>query len=207
MTYQEQFFAAVELLGVLDRAYYTPARMAGMRDYLLDSTSGRHALVYDQLVAQFPTIARQFVRPHDPIHELGRRCHSYSDLFNDTWRKRGGEKAPWFLLTVGEVKFRGESVYEVTEQKVITTFQRGFQREEALDVHVWLTFEDMTIVDLTIMASLLRLGWIDRKHYKQSPVVVGKAAQLADFEYQPLLVDNDFARRIDQLEWARRERR
>jgi len=200
MTYQEQFFAGVELIGMLEREYYTSERMAGMRKYLLDATSAKRAPEYQEFVPGLPKIARQFVRPHDPVRELGRRCHIYSDQFNRAFRAHIGDGAAWFFLTIGEVKFRRESVYDITEQKVISVFQRGFQPNEELGVHVWLTFEEMTIVDLTIMASLLRLGWIDRSEYDRNPVVVGKAEQLTDFEYQPFLVDNDFAGRVDRFQ-------
>ena len=148
--------------------------MAGTRDYLLDSTSARRAPDYEAFLPELPEIARRFVRGHDPIRELGRRCHSYSDLFNRNFRSRVGEGAAWFFLTIGEVKFRRESIYHVTEQKVITSFQRGFRPDENLGVHVWLTFEEMTIVDLTIMASLLRLGRIDRANMNVIPSSWGK---------------------------------
>lgn len=200
MTYQEQFFASVELIGVLEREYCTPDRMANLRDYLLESTSEKRAPKYQEFVPDLPKIARRFIRGHDPISELGRRCHIYSDQFNRAFRARAGSGAACFFLTIGEVKFRRKSVYDITEQTVITVFRRGFQPDEELGVHVWLTFEEMTIVDLTIMASLLRIGWIEQSEYDRNPVVVGKAAQLAEFEYKPFLVDNDFAARVDRFQ-------
>lgn len=200
MTYREKFFVAAELLGMLDRVNCPPAAVAGTREYLLDANSGRHAGVFQEFHRHLPDIARKFVAEYDPIAELGRRCHSFSDLFNRGWRARGGERAPWFFLTVGEVRFRGESIYQVTEQKVIETYQRGFQPNEELGVHAWLTFEDMTILDLTIMASLLRRETIGPADYRRQPVVFGRSDTLVDFEYHPYLVDNDFVARVDRYE-------
>lgn len=158
----------------------------------------RNADVYKKMVPIISEIARKFASKHDPITQLGRRCHTLSDNFNRGWSAHVGNMPIWLLLTVGEVKYKQESVYDITQSKVEDCVRRGFQPNEALGVHVWLTLEDMTIFDLTIMASLLRLGWISKAEYDARPVIIGKPEELQDFVFVPYLVDNDFVAKVDR---------
>ncbi len=197
--YFQQFRAGIELAGKLDKVFRRDPRLIkGFLDYIDDANSPKNANAYGSVIPIITDLARRFVARHDPIHELGRRCHSFSDAFNRGWRSQVGDKPIWLLLTIGEVKHRNNSIYDVTKSKVVDCVRRGFQPSETLGVHVWLTLEDMTIFDLTIMASLLRLGWISPIEYKMNPVVIGKSDELSDFGYTPYLVDNDFVAKVDR---------
>lgn len=197
--YYEQFKAGIELAGQLDKVYRRdPRRIKGFLEYIDDANSPKNTNAYGSVIPVISDLARRFVGRHDPIHELGRRCHSFSDAFNRGWRSQVGDMPIWLLLTVGEVKHRNNSIYDVTKSKVADCVRKGFQPAETLDVHIWLTLEDMTIFDLTIMASLLRRDSISPIEYKMTPVVIGKPDELTDFTYIPYLVDNDFVRKVDR---------
>lgn len=125
-------------MAILDREYYSTDLLASLKAYLVDSTSGKHADAYDQFLLMLRALALKSIERHDPIGDIGRRCHVVSDLFNRAIRKHFVDAPFWLFSTIGEIKYRGDSVYDVTQEKVIQSHQRGFRPDETLDVHVWL---------------------------------------------------------------------
>jgi len=73
---------------------------------------------------------------------------------------------------------------------------QGPRDGEDLPVHVWLTVEDMTVLDLTILASLRHRGQYEGH---SEGMLVWKANDPGDFLFEPLLVDNLFATRVDNV--------
>lgn len=197
--YSGNFLKGIDLAGTIDPIFAADSgKIDSFKSYIVDAISGRHDDIYDKVRPILAGHAHRFVAAHDPHKELGRRCHVFSDHFNRAWRASLPNNPIWLLLTIGDVKHRGESVYDVSEFDVVQAAKCGFRPDEPLRVHVWLTLEDMTIIDLTLMASLLRLKWVSESEYKEMPVVIGKPDELADFEYTPYLVDNDFVSRVEQ---------
>ena len=197
-TYTGNFLKGIDLAGTIDQTFIDDSgKIESFKSYIADAISGRHDDVYAQVRPVLTTLAHKFVAAHDPHQELGRRCHVFSDHFNRRWRTNP-DNPIWLLLTIGDVKHKGESVYDVSEFDVIRTVKRGFRPDEQLKIHTWLTLEDMTIIDLTLMASLLRLNWVSESEYRKIPVIIGKPDELSDFEYTPYLVDNDFVARVDK---------
>jgi hypothetical protein len=196
--YTDNFLKGIGLAGTIDPVFVKDgSQVESFKRYITDAVSGRNDDVYAQVRPVLTTLAHRFVAAHDPRQELGRRCHVFSDHFNRQWRNVPNNPI-WLLLTIGEVKYKGDSVYDISEFDVIRTVKRGFRPDEPLNVHAWLTLEDMTIIDLTLMASLLRLNRFTEPEYRKMPVVIGKPDELADFEYTPFLVDNDFVARVDR---------
>lgn len=199
--YLSAFLEAVDLAAALDGASGSRVWFNRVKDYVADyAENPRFAARYDGVAVQLASLARQQIAHLDPVNVLGRRCHVVSDSFLTKFREHiPHDRMVGLLMTIGEVCYRGRSVYDVTRERAAQVYVRGFQPAQTLDVHVWLTFEDMTIVDLTVMASLLRLGWLGMKEYERAPVIVGRAETLMDFQYIPYLVDNDFALRVDRF--------
>lgn len=195
--YLSLFLQGIDLAGTIDEEFLKDSRKVdAVKSYILDATSGRHDDVYQKLRPVLSAMANQSISGLNPYEQTGRRCHIISDLFNRRWRQDPNNPI-WLFLTIGDVKHKGESVYDVTDFDVIHAIKQGPKPDIPLKVHAWLTLEDMTIVDLTIMASLLRLNWVSEGEYAKMPVVSGKPEELVDFEYTPYLVDNNFVARVD----------
>ena len=55
----------------------------------------------------------------------------------------------------------------------------------------------MTVIDLTIMETLAHRGEIKESELKENPIVIWREDIDSDFNYEPFLVDNEFANRVD----------
>ena len=133
---------------------------------------------------------------HSPF-KIANACHSVSHAFRENFR-RLPEVGSLFALaiTVGNVYYRGENIYQASHDSIRDLIRTGPRDGEELPVHVWLTLEDMTVLDLTILSSLRQQG---RHDGDQDGMLVWKASDPGDFYFEPLLVDNLFATRVDHI--------
>ena len=100
-------------------------------------------------------------------------------------------------ITIGNVYYRGQNVYKTTKSKIKQILAEGFQPTKTLDVHVWLTLSDMTVVDLSILSTAEAKG-SEIKKYSDSHVLIWRDGQPSDFHYEPLLVDDQFYEKVDR---------
>lgn len=87
-------------------------------------------------------------------------------------------------------------IYQASRDSIGDLIRTGPRDGEDLPVHVWLTLGDMTVLDLTILASLRQQG---RDDGGQDGILVWKASDPGDFLFEPLLLDNLFATRVDNI--------
>ncbi|MGR5235247.1 hypothetical protein [Vibrio rotiferianus] len=104
-----------------------------------------------------------------------------------------------FKLTIGNVYYKGSNVYETSKAKIKQMVKLGPQLSETLDLHVWLTLDDMTIYDLSIIPTLRAKGYIKGKRESSPEVLVLRPGEESDYEYRRLLVDNGFFHRVDKI--------
>ncbi len=104
-----------------------------------------------------------------------------------------------YKLTVGNVYYKGSNVYKTSKTKIKQMIRSGPQLSETLDLHVWLTLDDMTIYDLSIIPTLRAKGYIKHKQGSSPEVLVFRPGEKSDYEYRPLLVDDSFFHRVDRI--------
>lgn len=132
------------------------------------------------------------------LGQLGRSaahgCHAISNGFLRTWE--GTPLAGGFPLavTIGNVRFRGKDIYGADVQTVLGLLRAGPTSGAELPVHVWLTLDDMTVFDLSIKPTLRAMGVAD---LSGDEVLSWTDREPSDFEFEPLLVDNNFFERVD----------
>lgn len=139
----------------------------------------RHAMEFISLTGQ------------TPFDMIG-RCVNASVLVHDLLRSRAIAEP---LITIGNVAFKGRSQFEITEASLQSELQRGFNPEapdETLNVHVWLTFPDMTCLDPTIKPSVAWHGKRRRLQREESILVLDGKTKNSKFEFFPLLVGTGF---------------
>jgi hypothetical protein len=193
--YRQHFLAGIEFLGEVDCRSDRKA-IALERDFVASFDLGEDRASNRAVITMAAQMAREWLRPHDPWRVIGRRCHDFSHGFHRLWRDKAGGALMQLWVTVGEVRYRGESVYGIDRAKIDECVRSGLGADKPVGVHVWLTFEDMSILDLTIMASLLRLGRVSPDQYMRMPVVCGRPEELEGLEFIPYLVDDDFRERV-----------
>ncbi|MEI4931117.1 hypothetical protein [Aeromonas caviae] len=125
-------------------------------------------------------------------------CHSVSQQFYENWMSQPiGDVVP-VAITVGNVKFRNREIYKVSKSSIKKTIARGFCPDESLELHVWLTFSNMTVLDLTIVPTLIYKGLASLDDFDGCQYVIWKEGEGEEFDYIPLLQHNNFMYEIDR---------
>lgn len=131
--------------------------------------------------------------------DLANLCHSVSQQFYDNWMSQEvGNIAP-VAITVGNVKYKGMEIYQVSKSSVKRIMAKGFCPNESLEVHVWLTFSNMTVLDLTIVPTLISNGLASPSDFDGRKYVIWKEDGDSNFEYIPILQHNNFMYVVDRV--------
>jgi hypothetical protein len=97
----------------------------------------------------------------------------------------GWETIP--ALTIGDVEVDGQPRCQVTMEQLRRRLELGREGAESIDVHVWLTFPDATLLDATLGAGLESVAGVPG--LDASLAIVGRPEQLAPhLRYRPMLV-------------------
>lgn len=124
-------------------------------------------------------------------------CHAISHGFFETWQQLPYSEAFPLAVTIGNVWIKGRNLYEVTRPSLERLLLEGFNPDSNVDVHVWLTMSDMTVIDLTIMSTLNALG-LSQTPYEKNRAVFWHETRPSDLSYEPLLVDNQFFTKVER---------
>ena len=157
-------------------------------------------------------IGKKIVRLHKPnlcprdrfryrnmqIEHVINKCHAVSQGFWELLQRYEFSSAFSANITIGNVFFKGRNIYNLSKNKLKYIINEGHSLTKSLDVHVWITFENMTVFDLTIIPTLLHMGLISEKEFKDNPVLTWREDLESEFNYIPLLVDNEFMHRVDK---------
>jgi hypothetical protein len=133
-----------------------------------------------------------------PKNDLINNCHIISDGFLNGIKDLRLFQVVNLYVTIGNIYYKGLNVYNLNEQKLESIINQGFQPDKELPIHVWLTLDDMTVFDLTIIPTLISKGIINSSEIDK-PVLVWRENDISDFLFEPLLVDNDFMNRVDKM--------
>lgn len=76
---------------------------------------------------------------------------------------------------------------------------KGFCPDEDLELHVWLTFQNMTVLDLTIVPTLIYKGLADLEEFGGCQYVIWKEGKREDLDYIPFLQHNNFLYLVDKI--------
>lgn len=144
-----------------------------------------------------PAIAEQFIKK-SPFG-LGGLCHSVSQQFFDEWMQSELSQASGLAITVGSVEFKGKPLYPVSKSSLRRTLAEGFNPDRELDLHVWLTFPNMRVLDLTIVPTLLEKGWINAGYFGELRHVIWTESDNSELHYSPMLQDDQFLFKVDQI--------
>jgi len=99
------------------------------------------------------------------------------------------------VVTIGNVAIDGVMQFEITEEGLRDELLKGFnpaRPDEHINVHVWLTFADMTRLDSTIKASHAWHTKRRRLAREDAVLVLDQKTKNSRFEFFPLLVGTGF---------------
>lgn len=196
--YLEQFVESLKFLTKFNKEY----RKSNIDFIELKSTlKGFQATETHEMYEQMRYVIEQMALLYQhqiPLEHLVNHCHSISHGFWETYTNHPASKGFTLSVTVGNVYYKGESVYNLTKSKLKQIISKGKVLDEELPVHVWVTLEDMTVFDLTIIPTLIHKGLLDESEVT-SNLLVWNEEHSGDFVFEPLLIDNDFMHRVDEV--------
>lgn len=193
-TYLDQFIESVRYLETFQSG--PQPDYDAMRRGLLGFQSPSNTPTYQSLLVEVLHPLSASFLAHSPF-KIAHACHSVSHAFRHNFRSLPEVGQAFELaITVGNVYYRGENIYQASRNSIQELIQRGPRSGEELPVHVWLTLEDMTVLDLTVLASLRYHGRYDGEN---EGMLVWNESDPGDFRFEPLLVDNLFATRVDNI--------
>lgn len=190
--YVDQFIDALRFYTELHSDFGATPNFEQLRETFLQNQGPDLAENYDQIHRFLLQFGEHYVAqyPSDVAHS----CHAVSHGFYETWKNfEWGEAFP-LSVTIGNVYYKGENIYNTSKDAIAQITKNGFQRGEAVDAHVWLTLDDMTVIDLTILSTLHARGILAAS---PSRFLLWREEIPTDFVFEPILVDNAFFGRID----------
>jgi hypothetical protein len=123
-------------------------------------------------------------------------CHATSHGFALSLSNLMGNAAP-VAITIGNVVYKGKNLYSSTRGSIQNLVQRGFDQSSTIDTHVWLTLSNMQVIDLTIIPTLKAMGIYESPPLMEHKVLCWREDELGDFDFEPILVDNDFFNKVE----------
>ncbi|ENZ78058.1 hypothetical protein OR214_02334 [Ralstonia pickettii OR214] len=194
MSYLEQFIESMRFLEFFQSDSmpdFTEVRRA-----LLGFQSAENEPMYRGLLEEVLLPLGAAFLANSPL-KVANSCHSVSHAYRHNFRNLPGVGDVFELaVTVGNIYYRGENIYQASRDSIRDLIMQGPRDGEDLPVHVWLTLEDMTVLDLTILASLRHRGQYEGP---SEGMLVWRENDPGDFLFEPLLVDNLFATRVDNV--------
>ena len=130
--------------------------------------------------------------------KLINKCHAISHSLMLNYYKLPSPIKPEINITIGNVFYNEKNLYNLSKSTLKRIIAEGPNTNKALDVHVWLTMENMTVIDPTIMRTLVHRDEISLKSYEDEPVLFWKEDKDSHFRYEPMLVDNGFFYKVDK---------
>ena len=199
MSYLDQFVGSLQFLKEFNEEYRANGQEEStVRNVLVELQSHRDGGVYDktlELLKILSTLVLAKYRPEDVVN----KCHAVSQSLFETYNNSapGGFQ---LNITVGNVIYKGKNLYNLTRGGLREIIGQGPTATGSLDVHVWLTLEDMTVIDLSIIPTLVHRGELPESALEE-PILFWHEGKESNFEYQPILVDNEFMHRVDRVRY------
>lgn len=194
MSYLEQYLDCFNLLSIIEEDF-KPNIKENRKHYEIQCST-KNKMDYELLKQRIKKIANDFYRTIPPEYTV-HACHAVSHNFYDCFYNNINTSHQ-INITIGDVLYKGKSIYNVTKDVILNLIKEGPTKEGALPVHVWLTLEDMTVVDLTIVMSLVDKGILELDSVTD-PIVFWNDSIRSDYEYKPILVDNNFLHKVDYI--------
>ena len=196
-TYLDHFVDALRLLAKVNKEYRkTQPDFVEIRRILMSNKIG-------DLRPQYEALREKLLRPlaESYLSRLGgheaiaNKCHSLSSGFLATWQQVDTGDFP-LTITIGNVFYKGENIFNLSKSSLKRTLNEGVVTDKALNAHVWLTWDDTTVVDLSIISTLIRREKLVPSN-GMPLALIWSDHEPGDYWFEPLLVDNNFFEKVD----------
>ena len=198
MIYLDQFVESIKFIeAVEEKLPVEPMDYSEIKGDLEHYWNNRNHKLYSQVLNQLQLIGLGLIAKVGDANLIN-RCHSMSHNILLEYYRKGLHEHCELNITIGNVYYYDVNVYDTSRGKIKHILEEGFQSDKTLDVHVWLTIENMAVFDLTIMRTLVYRGMLPHSAFVDQPFNIWREDLPSSFRYEPLLVDNTFFLRVDR---------
>ncbi|RZF84465.1 hypothetical protein EXT46_03895 [Pseudoalteromonas sp. CO325X] len=189
--YKENFLEAIKLGNQLLPAWSLDADVLGDLIDRIEKSGNQNDYrslnlkLVEQLKEQF--IKNGFVKPANKCLEYS----TYAVQLIEDLQDRGRLPGLPFFLTVGNVYYKGEPEPSLASKESIEALIKKGKGVSDVNIHVWLTSFDLSVIDLTLQFSLAAKGKLSGQPGAMVTEPLNK-----DYIYEPILVNNLFDRAI-----------
>ena len=144
---------------------------------------------------QFPHVIHKAIGPVG-AEELVAQCMSIHHRLQPVIEEWLGVPA---VYTIGWVETSGDGFFKFDEAYARSLLQKAAQKAappQSLGVHVWLTLPSMELLDLSLATSV---AFAQKMPEGVGRVLAKHANDVTDMAYKPMLLGDDFLRRIGAL--------
>lgn len=199
MSYRRKFIDSLRFLGQIEpESGVSEEQLLGVEEVIvMTQTDADMVKAYAKGLELLVAIGEQWIQamPYGPQH----KCHSLAQGFMMTWSSTPFAEATPLAVTIGNVYYKGQNIYDATRESILETIRIG-PTTEKLPMHVWLTRDDMTVIDFAIQPSLIAMGLMEPIPAEESPLLIWKESDPGNFRFEPLLVHNNFFHLVDEGE-------
>ena len=136
--------------------------------------------------------ALRFIQDY-PFSEVAQQGEKITQQFFNQTRDKVFNSGFWVGVTIGDISWNGRSVYGTTRDSIKESLSpQPSNAPSRQKFHVWLTFGNLQILDLTVVPSLLRQEIAKPTEFKDKLLISTKPRRTSKLRYTPLLVHNDF---------------
>ena len=133
------------------------------------------------------------------VEAFSYQCLADSHVFLQACVEQQIVNEKYMTLTVGDVSYKGNRLFNADRLTMEAVVSKGISTQDEPLFHVWLTLADMTVIDLTIIRQLQQKQLIPAGDTSDQPLHVWRAERPGQFDYFPILVDDDFLSRLQKV--------
>lgn len=197
--YKELFVNSILRLGKYDLSFH---EIGQSKEELLPIFEQNQYVYNQEPLVHFEALVIKLCKEYVgniPSKHITNACHAICQGFNDAFDASANREQGDLDITIGNVFYKNRNIYQLTENKLDSLMSDGFQSDKELPLHVWLTLPNLTVIDLTIIPTLLDKGEVLTPREIESNIIIWKENDHSNFRYEPLLVDNSFMHRVDKI--------
>lgn len=198
-SYKDQYLNALRYLGELYPEAFLPEEdLAGISETIDYTRSKEGQVLYSQGRPVLAAFAKQWLATLP--HQIEHNCHALAGGFLKVWERFELARAMPLAVTIGNVYYKGRNIYGTSREAIADVLRAGHSNTP-LELHVWLTVDDMTVLDLGIKHTLAAMGLRSPVSGNEQPVLIWQESSPGAYQYEPLLINNEFFRLVDAGEF------
>lgn len=196
MSFEEQFTNSIEFRTHFDPHFVIEKNACDLLEATFRNTSEKAMQEpFFSIRQQVCSLAKTYDQQNSSA-SYSYQCLADSHVFLRACIEQKVVNEKYMTLTVGDVSYRGKRLFGTSRTTLQSTIASGICTQEKPLFHVWLTLADMTVIDFSILKHVCEYNIKETMPDTEQRVTIWRPERKGDFDYHPVLVDDDFLSRL-----------